>query len=154
MRLLPALACALSVAVSCAASAPDKPRPGWPTADYATLTAQIEGAQAIVFDFGNARGTTLVTDPEWIRAFSLVLKEAKAKPASRCFCISRPILRFVSGEREIFGLELTHGSKVRFLGPQLSGDFVIDEVNYEALRQMLVTIKPPSLPPQEKPPAK
>jgi len=150
-----------SRALSAGEVALPKPRGlGWPTADYATFSALSTKAEMAVFDFGNGK-KAFVKDPAWLDAFQKQLASTTGKPDAYCFCISYPIVRLVSGEKELVAIELTHGNKIRFFGNGNSGDFIIPAVDYDTLVKLERAAVPaaigfPKLPPSNhrRPPAR
>ncbi len=108
------------------------PVPGWPTADYATFSAFSVKAEMAVFDFGNGK-KAFIKDPAWLEAFQKQLASTTGKPDAYCFCIAYPIVRLVSGEKELVAIELTHGNKIRFFANGGSGDFIIPAADYDTL---------------------
>ena len=128
------------MALSAAARASDTARPklgapGWPTADYATFSALGVKAEMAVFDFGNGK-KSFITDPAWLATFHTQLASTTGKPDSYCFCVSYPIVRLVSGEKELIAIELTHGNKIRFFANVGSGDFIIPAADYDTLMKL------------------
>jgi hypothetical protein len=134
--------------------------PGWPTADYTTFAALVAKAEMAIFDFGNGK-KAFVRDREWLAAFQQQLVSTTGKHDAYCFCVAYPIVRLVSGEKELVAIELTHDNKVRFFAPGSSGDFIIPPADHETLRKLERAAVPaaigfPKLPPPHRrpPPAR
>lgn len=149
MRPLALIAALATVVVPVALHAGDgalpKPRGlGWPTADYATFSAFSGKAEMAIFDFGNGK-KAFIKDPAWLDAFQKQLASTTGKPDAYCFCIAYPIVRLVSGEKELVAIELTHGNKIRFFANGGSGDFIIPAADYDVLKTLMRVVFPSAI---------
>ena len=136
-RVLLFLLALVGIAAHTHGSVNTAPKPGWPTKSLAELIALTADAEMAVFDFGKKDKIAFVKDAAWLEEFKNQLAALEGRPDAHCFCIARPIMRLVNGDRELVAIELTHGNKIRFTSKNGSGDYILSSDDHAALVKLM-----------------